>query len=373
MKFVDINSYYTDPKYLSIYRLLYCFFLMFFIGLPSFTWLGSNLDPFFSPPTWSLSNLFPGFPSKHFFLILSLINLLAFVSMFLGITKNIAAIVFTVSSIIAHNFWYSFGKIDHLLLWYTLPLFLSYAGWSTHFTIFKNSDQAPLDRRAKDRIAFIMSLLALFIAFTMFTSGIQKLMGGWWRWDREAVRFQLINNYFTMQRHEFFAAYFLHVKSHIVWKFMDYSALILEIGFLFAVFKRSYFQFFLLFGFIFHLSVLLMFNISFYANVICYFAFLNFASISYFYKRSIFSRFGLAYKMRLPVLITGSILCVFWLFCLWYRQSVFRLPSVIDLERFNDTTFQDPSPFAATSFFFTCAVMICLALAAEILKSAKKF
>jgi hypothetical protein len=372
MKIIDTQSFYTHPKHLAIYRVLYCTLLITFVGLPSFTWINSNLNLFFDPPAISISNLFSGFPSANFFFLLSIINLISFALMFLGITSKSASIVFTVSSILGHNFWYSFGKIDHLLIWYSLPLFLCFAGWSDYYSITNKQGRGILTEEKKQRIGFILSLLALLIGFTMFTSGVQKIMGGWWKWDREAVRFHLISNYFTLQRTDFLAGFFLHLKSHVIWKFFDYAALIMELGFIVAVFRKAWFQLFLLSAFVFHVLVLLMFNIAFFSNVIAYMIFLNWDSIGSYYNQNIRVHLQFLEKMWKVVFLIGGGLICFWIYFTLSRKSFFRLPGLLDLPLANSKGFQDPSFLSLALLFSVLTLLVFFATAIEIKRILKR-
>ncbi|NIJ54963.1 hypothetical protein FHS68_004150 [Dyadobacter arcticus] len=269
------NSYYINAHYLGLTRVLYCVVIISFIGLPSYTWLGGALDYFFSPPTASLARIFHGFPGYPFFYALTLLNVIFFFLMFLGFHARWTSLLFSLTSILGHNFWYSFGKIDHLLLWIIAPIFLGFAGWGDHFSVESLSKRPPklTDHNSQHNNSLLIFLLAMTIGFSMFTAGVQKLLSGWPNWHSEAVRFHLIKNYFSLDREELLSSWFLHIHNHILWKVMDYSALLLELGFLFSIIHVRIFRSFIAVAVVFHFIVLLMYNIPFYSNIIAYMIF----------------------------------------------------------------------------------------------------
>ena len=335
MKIRDIiDSYYIKPEYLSAYRILYGLIVMIFIGLPAYSWLGNSIDYLFKPPTISISNLFNGFPGSGFFNVLTFLNLVFFICMFLGIQSKWSSLLFSLTCIIGYNYWYSFGKVDHLLLWVITPMFLGFAGWGNHFNIYSllgNRKSKEAELVSRDTISLIISLLALSIAFSMLTSGVAKVMGGWLSWSHEAVRYNLIKNYFTLDRAEFMASYFLTFKNHLVWKAMDYSALFLECGFILSVVRQKYFRIFLLMAVAFHVLVLVMFNIAFYSNLIAYMLFIDWSLID--------RRFGILKLAHNPVKSKVAIqffsltaLCFgFWcLYCLLKGSLFFQFPGLIE-------------------------------------------
>jgi hypothetical protein len=276
------DSYYIHPKYLSMYRLAYCAITLIFIGLPAFTWLGDNLSYLYSPPRYSLAYFFSGFPGSSFFLTITLINLISFFGILWGVRTRIVSVTYTLSSIVGYSFWYSFGKIDHNLLWLIVPLFLAFAGWGDYYSIDARTRRAKNTEKKVDEDfnSMIITLFAITIAFSMFTAGFQKLITGWAIWEAEAVKGHLFENYYALKRDKLLANFFLNMDFHLLWKSMDYSALILEVGFIISVIRRQLFGYFVAAAVIFHLLVFLMFNIVFISNLVAYLVFFDWESFS---------------------------------------------------------------------------------------------
>lgn len=350
------KAYAIDPFYLSIYRLFYCVVILLFLGLPAYTWISSMPNYLYDPPALSIANLFDGFPGKAWMLALTVFNLLTFMCMFLGIKARWTSLLFSISTIIGHSFWYSFGKIDHMILWYLAPAFLGFAGWGNYF----NLSGKKIAVRERDN-ALLIFLFALTIAFSMFTSGVQKLEGGWLNWRGEGVRYHLIRNFLIIDRTKFLAPYFLDFRPHLVWKLMDYSALFLEVGFLFSIVRLKYFRAFLVMAVFFHVAVLLMFNIAFYANLIAYSLFINWSSLFPKWKASILETDvnGSAALKRFSIVLALGFTS-YWLFLLFFKPASFFLPGLIES---CSTAMAVADPFQSSlSLMFLSALVLTLFL-----------
>ncbi|RYZ98981.1 MAG: hypothetical protein EOP47_17995 [Sphingobacteriaceae bacterium] len=363
LQLVDIKSYRIAPQYLSLYRLLYCLCIMVFVGLPSYTWLSSDLNIFFNPPPYSIANIFNGFPPALFFKILTLLNIIFFGLMFLGIYCRWTSIAFAITAIIGHNYCYSFGKIDHLLIWLIAPIFLSLAGWGNHFTIGSSKDKQNTTVNQQDNSIYII-MLAMTIAFSMFTSGVQKVLGGWQSWEAEAVRYHLIKKYYSLGSLDLLADYFMSIKNHLVWKFFDYSGLMLELGFIFSIMRRKWFQVFLVGGTIFHILVLLMFNIPFYSNIIVYLVFINWDDIFKRFNYNFITKSINGIKIANYILVAGSCIILYWLYWFFTAGSIFIIPGVIDIT--DQKMLQSTSKTAMRLLFLSSFIVLvfCVTIAA---------
>ncbi|WP_442589260.1 hypothetical protein ACSBL2_24895 [Pedobacter sp. AW31-3R] len=332
MKFETIlNDYYIDPKYLSIYRIIYCFIVLFLIGLPSYSWIAGSLDYLFNPPVLSFSALFSHFPAGWFFITLTLLNLCFFMLMFLGVASRWTSLLFSITCIIGHNFWYSFGKIDHLLLWYLAPAFLGFAGWGKYFSLNLFTQKHTSYKISSNTNAMIILIFALAIGFSMFTSAAEKMIGGWLSWKGEGVRFHFLRIYNTIDRNDFLTPILQSFDNHIFWKMMDYSALILEFGFIFSVIRIKYFRFFIAAGVVFHMLVLLMFNIPFYSNLIVYLIFIDWNLLTT--KWNLESVFIKNKKERTIVNIMGitaTFFTIYWLVILCKNIHFFTFPGLLE-------------------------------------------
>jgi hypothetical protein len=268
----------VPARQLSAYRLVFAVFFLFY-GLPEYTYLGTFPDVLFSPPHYSLANLLSGWPSAGFFLALTVLNLLAFACIALGLFTRPASVLFTITALIGHNFKYAFGKIDHgELFMIVAPLFLAFAGWGRHYSLdgllARWRGRSPLAEHGNDN-GFPMGLLALSFAVAMFSSGLMKLQGGWLEWGMEAIKGNMTRNVITTGREHHWTGPLLEVDSHLFWKLADYGVLLFEIGFILAVLNRRLWMAFLLATIVFHFAIWQTFRIAFYQNPVFYLVFIH--------------------------------------------------------------------------------------------------
>ncbi|MBX2980703.1 MAG: hypothetical protein KF905_15555 [Flavobacteriales bacterium] len=268
----------VPTRQLSAFRWVWAVLFMFY-GLPEYTFLGTFPDLLFSPPYYSLANLLSGWPTAGFFLGLTVLNLLAFTCIALGLFTRQASVLFSLTALIGHNFKYSFGKIDHSELFLLVaPLFLAFAGWGRHFSFdaivaVRRGRLNTTDQDVDNGTA--MGLLALSFAVAMLSSGLMKLQGGWAAWDIEAIKGNMTRNVITTGRENHWTGPLLAVDSHLFWKLADYGVLLFEIGFILAVLSRRLWMAFLLGTIVFHYAIWQTFQIAFYHNPVFYLVFIK--------------------------------------------------------------------------------------------------
>ncbi len=327
------RSYNIPTKHLAIFRIIYCLFIIVFTGLQSFSWLSDYFDYFFTPPELSIAKLFDSFPHQSFFICLSIINIISFFFIFWGLWTKYSSIIFACTYILGSNFVFSFGKIDHGIFLYITPFFLGLAGWGRYYSIdnwWKRSHYSEEDAEFTDRKTFTISVLALLIGFSFFTAGIVKVYGGWWRWDAEAVRYNLYDHYYSWERVKYLAGYFIKIDNHLFWKLLDYLTISFEVGFLASVVDRNIFKYFLSAAVIFHCFVLLMFNITFASNLIVYLLFINWEKFKHF---SIISKsYQRTYsKIKIITFIVSLLLMFWWLYRALTVHDASDYPSIISI------------------------------------------
>ena len=372
MKFENIlQDYYIDPKYLSLYRLLYCFIVIFMIGLPSYSWIANSLNYLFDPPILSFAGLFKRFPDSWFFITLAVLNLFLFMLMFLGVAAKWTSLLFSITCIIGHNFWYSFGKIDHLLLWYLAPSFLGFAGWGNFFSVAVFKTDHNYHEIKPNTNAMLILIFALSIGFSMLTSAAEKIGGGWLNWDGEGVRFNFLKNYLSLHRYSWLTEPLLSFDNHFFWKLMDYSALVLEFGFIFSVFRINYFRVFLTVGVLFHMLVLLMFNIPFYSNLIVYLIFIDWSLLwEKWNLHSIFNNLNKEKTIVKRMIFVSIFFTIYWLLLLYNNSHFFTFPGLSETIL---KAFAIPKPFeVALSIFFVIIFLFTIYIISFHLKTNMK-
>ncbi len=267
------DSFRPTARGLAAYRIAYALFVLLLLDpghSPYFNFhpLADLPDSFFLPPP-GLMQLFSGFPPRWFFAGLHLLLDLSLVALLFGYRTRLASWLTGLLFLIGFGFLFSAGKINHVILFVLLPWVMSFSNWGAAWSL-----DARLGRTRPDVEGWPLALLALLIGFAMFTAGFTKLLGGWLDPTTHAARGHWLKQYFVIGRRDLLADLATAPLPAGLWELMDWGTVLLEVGFLPAVFAPGLFRGFLGLMVLFHLSTALLFNITFVQNLIVYAAFL---------------------------------------------------------------------------------------------------
>ena len=246
----------ATPDCLALYRILFACLLL--AGTPRYQWIAQFPDSFFAPPPGMTIFFLSGFPPGWFFVLLDLTLVTALMFLLAGRRVTGASIVVTATLLIGNAWAYSFGKIDHDILLVLAPVFLAAAGWHG---------------RSPSR-AWPMALYALSIAVTMLTAGLEKATTGWLQPSSHAVLGHALQNALMMDRLTW-VRLATRLLPGVAWKALDYATVMLELGFLAALPRRTWFRTVCAIACLFHLGVALMMGIFFLSNLAAYAAFVD--------------------------------------------------------------------------------------------------
>lgn len=269
-----VNAVQIDAQSLGVSRILFGLFYLWF-SLNSYLWIGSVPDALFSPPIFSLGSLVSGFPSVNALVALRIVLLISIALTTVGLLTRWSTSVWLVTSIICQTFRFSFGKIDHdLMMGQVTLLIMIWLNWGNHLSI----DQLLWSRKQSVDKKTSISLvpLSFLLAVGFLTAGIPKAIG-WMDFDFRTGGFLswLVNGYYNLGRQDLLANYMVRFRPAWIFEFADYSAVILEIGFLFAMFNGKLWRLWLLIVVFFHAMNALILNINFIAMAPIYLCFVD--------------------------------------------------------------------------------------------------
>ena len=272
------DEYRLPEGAVSLFRIVYSSFVLFVIGVPQFRWISDSPDYFFEPPTLSLAALFPSFPDYTFLLALDIVLVTLFVLLLFGLYTRVVTVALGLVMVVGYSFYYSFGKINHdALLMIYVPFAMVFSNWGGHFSI---DNQRSGGTKANEEKHWPIFLLAILLSFGMFSAGVPKLLNGWLDPTTQAVKNIVITyHYFNNFPERFLQPYLIGYDNTLLWEAMDYTAVIFEICFLFAVVRRKWFSAFVVIAIAFHAMNLLIFSISFVNNLTLYLLFINWDDI----------------------------------------------------------------------------------------------
>jgi len=155
-------------EHASLFRILFGLYLLT-VNLPYFGWMADMPHLLFNPPILSIAGLYGGFLPNSLLLLFDIGMVLCAFLITIGLRTRWASIGFFAIYIAGSSFENSFGKIDHSFLLPLTVLCFAFSNWGTKNAIVPD---AP-SRYHGSAIA----LLAISLAFGMFTAGIFKLKG----------------------------------------------------------------------------------------------------------------------------------------------------------------------------------------------------
>lgn len=258
------SEYESIYKSLRIYRIIYVI-LVFMVVLPKYLWISSYPDTFFLPRV-SITLLFSGFPDATFFYVLSFLLTLSLVALLVGYKTFYSSLAVALLLFIGNSWEYSFGKVNHDIVLILIPFLLAFCSWG---------EKKPNDSTSTSHYVSVIPIFALLLALAMLTAAWAKISTGWLDPSTAALPGHLIRNYFVAGRETITASFLLSENNFYLFKFLDYSTVIIESAFILSIFSLRYFRLVCAFACLFHLGVQLSMEISFMTNVIAYALFVN--------------------------------------------------------------------------------------------------
>ncbi|MEL7520185.1 MAG: hypothetical protein AAF050_16395 [Cyanobacteria bacterium J06649_5] len=276
-----------DIESLCLFRIVFGLFTLC-LWWKSYRWIGSVPETFFAPHFFTLPALFPGFPPAFVFYGLDIGIALLVMTLTIGAFTRFSTRGLLVLFTIAESFHYSLGKIDHEILYLCVLLVMSFKDWGRYFSIDSlrsggttRGEQAhrQADRQRLDNLW----ILAVFVTFGFFSAGFGKALS-WVDFDLTTSGFLswLYRGYFTEGNDRLLAPLLMKINFPLLWELLDISAVIFELGFLWAMFSRRSWYVWLTIACSFHLANCLLLNIPFVQNAIAYLAFVPWSQVTIF-------------------------------------------------------------------------------------------
>jgi len=269
---------YMDARSLSIFRIIFASYLLFFFNPSRYTRISEYPDIFYNPPTLSIAALFSKFPPDAFFQAVVFLLPLLFILLLFGYKTKYISLILSLLIIICDSFQYSLGKIDHGRHLPVIMLFLmTFSDWGRYYSI---DSYNGIRKKFNKKRNYGLSLTALCICFGFFTAGVVKYT--WFDLDlsTQAVRGWLNDTYYIKKSDKYLVGYFMELKNNLFWELIDSLAFLFETIFITACFtNRKIFRVYLCLAVFFHLANYLMLNIPFSYTILVYGAFVDWRKI----------------------------------------------------------------------------------------------
>ncbi|TVR16111.1 MAG: hypothetical protein EA391_08670 [Balneolaceae bacterium] len=306
------NSFTVSAEGLALFRIFASLFILLFLipgmGMGHFGFLASLPNHFYAPSPGPL-RIFDGFPPLVFFQLVHTILVISLFAMLAGYFTKWASLITGISILILQGFIYSIGKVNHEIVVPLVPIIMAFSNWGYAYSV-----DSMRKKKTRNPESWPLTLLALFVAFMMFTAGFPKILGGWLDPSTQAAQGHLFNQFFIRERQALLAGWAVGFNNVVFWEMLDWLTILFEIGFIAALFKASWFRLFVGFAVVFHFSTMMTLNIAFLPNFLAYAVFLNWENV-YSAIRSQYVRFsgitGIKSGKRAVILFSGLVLLIF--------------------------------------------------------------
>lgn len=257
---------------ISIFRIVYAVVTAAF--MPSYSWISRFDDAFFRPPPGPIA-LLDSFPGAILLNTLDGLIVVAVFFVLVGLFTRTSSIILSILLLTGEGLAYSFGKIDHSILFVLAPLFMASAGWGNRFSL---DSARKADRFGGEAPQWILRTFALVIGAAFTTGALPKIHGGWLDWSTQATYAYQVQRV-VRGRSEWLATPLSTLDVPVLWEMLDWATIALELGLIFLLVTWPTWRFGLAMATFFHLGVLLSLNIDFWMNVVAYGAFVKWSAI----------------------------------------------------------------------------------------------
>ncbi|MEL7249387.1 MAG: hypothetical protein AAFO03_13250 [Bacteroidota bacterium] len=265
-----LRQYRATDDSLAIFRIVYALFWLYLLGVPYLAWLPANPDFVFIPKPF-LSLLLSTPPDPLLLHVLSFSTFGALTALLMGWRTYWASVMTTVLLLITQALTFSFGKIDHTIIAVLVPFLLRNTGWGNCYSLDAAGEEPTPQRNSNSLLE-----LAIILGFAYWTAGVVKVFGGWLNRDLLAVYAYCTS--FWARGDVFFNAYlvrYLPLQEYFLfWKSLDILTVVFECGFLLAIWRRTWLNWYIPLALLFHLAIGAMLGITFWIHGLVFLAFL---------------------------------------------------------------------------------------------------
>lgn len=259
------EGYRPSPQPMAALRIAFALYVL--VWPRDIFWIGEMSTVAYAPPPGPFS-LIDSPPPPGVLAALFWLRALVAIWVLFGWHAKLASAVLSFVLIVCSGLAYSYGKVDHLILYDLAPLMLGVAGWGSAWSV------DALRRKSGSTTGFPMLLFGIMIAFALFTAAAIKAATGWLNPGRQATHYFVASDYeYSVTRPGPLAEWILQIDNSLFWKLIDYSTIFVEGWLVIAVLFPGLFRIGLLMASAFHLGVWLTMGISFQLYAFVYIGF----------------------------------------------------------------------------------------------------
>ena len=254
------DRYQPASKPFAVLRILFAIYVV--IWPRDIDWISTMSAVAYSPPPGPFAAL-PGPAPQGAVVALEVSRLIFAVCVLIGWNTRTTSALLSVVLVICSGLAYSYGKVDHIILYDLAPLMLGLAGWGSAWSV------DSCRRRSLQTNGYPIFLYGNMIAFGMLTAAVAKSATGWLDPKVQATRF-FVSEAALSSRSGPYADWFLRIDNIVFWKLLDYTTLLVEGGLVLTVFVPMAFRVGLLVMAMFHVGVWALLGIDFHQYLFVY-------------------------------------------------------------------------------------------------------
>jgi len=257
------ETWRLEAETLAVARVLYGLYVLLIL-FPDPTFVHRLPGSWFEPPAGPLLVL-ESAPSSAILRVLMVVAAASLVSLIAGWRTRESSLVTAASLWVMFGVEYSYGKIDHTTFIWLVPAFMAFSTWGNVFSLDSRSGRASTEERG-----WPVALLLVSLAAAMATAGIAKVRGGWLDVSDSATRAFQLKHVYTSSSPALLSEQGVDYHLGVLDEFFDWFAVVFELSFLFAIWRRSWTRWLLVAATFFHLGIVLLLNIAFLTSFCVY-------------------------------------------------------------------------------------------------------
>jgi hypothetical protein len=218
-----------------------------------------------------------GVPAGWFFIVLDCGVTVTVFLVLIGLFTRLASVSLSVFLLTGEGLAFSFGKIDHSILFVIVPLLGALLGWGDRLSADSLRQQSQ--SRSTDAMPqWPLRAMALATGIAFMMAALPKIGGGWLETSSQASYAYEVQRV-ERGRSEWLAHPMSTINAPVAWELLDLATVALEFGLIILVLWWPAWRVGLALATVFHLGVLLTLNIDFWMNIVAYGSFVLWSRI----------------------------------------------------------------------------------------------
>ena len=221
----------------------------------------------FYDPGRGLPSLIQISPSTTYVAILTMLHYLTAIWLLVGWRTRSASLAVVLVGLLEYSLVYSFGKVDHTILFQLVPVVMAFAGWGAAFSVDA--------RRQLHRAISGLPIVAwsVLLAFAFATAALAKAAAGWWSPNHYGARSYAVDDHLFGSTTGLLGGAAVDHLPSVLWKLVDLGTLFAEGWLVVAIVSPVLMRLAVVILVCFHISVYFILGIDFSSYLFVYLPF----------------------------------------------------------------------------------------------------